>query len=158
MKNKQLLIDILKYIDLNLYSKISINDLSQNFYFNKDYIMRIFKKKFGITIIDYINKKRIFNSLNALKDNNKLILSISIEYGFISQEYYCEIFKKIIGVSPNIYRKFIYNLQSISYDDIAKIRKNLTDLNKELKIIENYKYSKSIEFVKKLSLNYHHYN
>ena len=37
--------------------KITIEELSKTFYFNKDYIMRVFKREIKSTIIEYINKK-----------------------------------------------------------------------------------------------------
>ena len=49
--SNELIIKILNYIDECLYTKISIDELSSIYYFNKDYIMRLFKKELGITII-----------------------------------------------------------------------------------------------------------
>ena len=146
-----LIISILKYIDNNLYVKITLDELSKRFYYNKDYIMRVFKKELGITIIEYINKRKIYNSLKSIQETDDYILKISISYGFASQEYYCEIFTKIIGVSPQTYRKFCNN-QLISYDEISIIRKNLTDLKYELDKIEYYKNNIERETRKKLSL------
>lgn len=147
-----LLINILSFIDNNLYTQISINDLSNRFFYNKDYIMRIFKKEFGMTIIEYINKKRVYNSLKDLKETDYYILKISILYGFTSQEYYSETFTKIMGVSPQVYRKFCKNSLTISYEEISIIRKNLTNLNYEINKIEKYKTNISTETIKKKSL------
>ena len=55
MFSNDLIIQILIYIENNLYKKISIDELSITFHYNKDYIMRLFKKEIGYTIIDYIN-------------------------------------------------------------------------------------------------------
>ncbi len=149
---KNLIISILEYIDNNLYIKISVDELSKRFFYNKDYIMRVFKKELGITIIEYINKKRIYNSLRSIQNTDDYILKISISYGFASQEYYCEIFTKIIGVSPQVYRKFCNNSKTISYNEISIIRKNLIDLKYELDRIELYKNNIERETTKKLSL------
>lgn len=152
MNQSKLLISILTYINNNLYSKISLNDLSRSTYYNKDYIMRIFKKKFNMTIIEYINKKRIYNSLITLKETNNSILRVAIKYGFTSQEYYCEMFNRIIGVSPTTYRNFTKVNNNVSYKDINKIRKNIVDLNYILKSIEKYEKSTSTEPPKVLSI------
>ena len=79
MFSNNLIIQILVYIENNLYKKISIDDLSITFHYNKDYIMRLFKKEIGYTIIDYINHKRIYNSLISFKYKNISILNISIK-------------------------------------------------------------------------------
>ena len=67
----ELVLKILDYIDNNLYKKITMDELSRVFFFNKDYIMRTFKKELRMTIIDYINRKRIYNSLEELKTIDK---------------------------------------------------------------------------------------
>lgn len=139
MFSNSLIIDILNYIDDNLYSKISINDLAYKFNYNKDYIMRLFKREIGITIIDYINKKRIFNSLKDLKNGNDTIILISINYGFYSLEYYSEIFSKVMGVSPTIYRKFSRFNHNISISEFTIIIDNLTGLELLFNNINKYK-------------------
>ena len=138
MFSNDLVIKILNYIDSNLYKKISVDELATVFHYNKDYIMRVFKREIHCTIVDYINKKRIFNSLDSYKFSNLSILNISINYGFYSQEYYCEIFHKIIGVSPTTYHKFITYRGSVSLDNVNTIQTNLAKLDYEMRNITSY--------------------
>lgn len=152
MYSNELILEILKYIDNNLNKKITIDELSKKFYFNKDYIMRLFKKELNITITDYINKKRIYNSLKELRESNDLILKISLNNGFQSQEYYTEIFTKTIGTSPIIYRKSTKINHQITEEQLNIIRTNLTDLIKIIKDIEIYKTNIKTTETKKLSL------
>ena len=142
---------LLIYIDDNIYAKISLEELSRIFYYNKDYIMRIFKKKLGITIVDYLNKKRIYLSLNELKETDDYILKVALKHGFTSQEYYTEIFNKVMGVNPNTYRKFTKNHPSITEEELFTIRKNLTETKYQLDQIEKYKKTISKETVKRLT-------
>ncbi len=137
--NNDLIRQILIYIDNNIYSKISLDDLSRLFYFNKDYIMRLFKKELNITIIDYINKKRIYDSLKELEETNNTILKVALEHGFTSQEYYTEMFNKVMKVNPLTYRKFTKNNPTLTEEEIINIRKNLTDIKYQLDIIQKYK-------------------
>lgn len=152
MFSNTLVLKILDYIDNNLYKKITIEELSRTFYFNKDYIMRVFKREIKSTIIEYINKKRIFSSLNELKNTNNSILKIAINNGFISQEYYSETFTKIIGVNPLTYRKFTKVGSNISYKKINIIRNNIAKINLELNIINEYRRNIPTKQVKTLSL------
>ena len=139
MFSNLLVIDILNYIDNNLYTKITISSIQNKFNYNKDYIMRLFKKEIGITIIDYINKKRIYNSLNSLRDSNDSIILISINYGYYSLEYYSEMFKSVIGVSPSIYRKFSRFDHNISITNSSKIRKSIIELDYLFNKINKYR-------------------
>ena len=138
MYSNELIVKILNYLDNNLYKQISINELANRFSYNKDYIMRLFKKEIGCTIIDYINTKKIFNSLSAYK-NNTSILRISLEYGYSSLEYYSEIFKKIMKVNPSTYRKFIKNDINIDINDIYIIQDRLVSIEYFIHKCNSYK-------------------
>ena len=98
-----------------------------------------------------MNKRKIYNSLNELKDTEDSILKVALMHGFTSQEYFTEIFIKVMGVNPNTYRKFTKNHPSLTEDNINTIRKNLTDLRYQLDQITKYKQNVSSETVKKLS-------
>lgn len=128
-----------------------MDELSRLFYFNKDYIMRTFKKELGITIIDYINKKRIYNSLEELQNTNDMMLKVALKHGYASQEYYSEIFSKYMGVNPLTYRKFTKVNTTIKYEEIELIRKNLVELRYQLDNIQKYRSNVPKETKKVLS-------
>lgn len=152
MYSNELVIKILEYINNNINKKITMDELSKTFYFNKDYLMRLFKKELNTTIMEYINKQRIYNSLETIKSENNSIIKIALNNGFYSQEYFTETFTKIIGVSPLIYRKFTKANNQITEKEYDDIRKNLTSLNTLLKNIELYKKNTPTTEVKKLTL------
>ena len=152
MNQRKLIIEILNYLDNNIYKKITIKELSRIFYFNKDYIMRLFKREIGLTIFEYINSKKIYLSLSSYKEENYSILKIAITHGFESQEYYSEIFKKIMGVKPFSYKKFTKATDELSYETIFEITDNLVKLKLLINRVEEYKNSIPQETVKKLSL------
>ena len=128
-----------------------MDELSRLFYFNKDYIMRTFKKELGITIIDYINKKRIYNSLEELQNTDDMMLKVALKHGYASQEYYSEIFSKYMGVNPLTYRKFTKVNTTIKYEEIELIRKNLVELRYQLDNIQKYRSNVPKETKKVLS-------
>ncbi len=129
MYSNETICNILQYIEQNLFDKISIDELANNFYLNRYYLMKLFKKEIGISIINYINALRINHSLNDFKNNS--ILSISLMNGFYSQEYFSEIFKKVIGVSPIKYKKYLVNPNYLSkkeYDIVTTAIINLKEI------------------------------
>ena len=151
MYSNEIVLKLLNYIDNNINKKITMDELSHLFYFNKDYLMRIFKKELDITIMDYINKRRIYNSLDELKNTNYSMVKIAMNNGYSSQEYYSETFSKIIGVNPLTYRKFTKVNSNISEDDYEIIRRNLTEINTILRFIDRYKNNIPSTQVKKIS-------
>lgn len=88
--------------------------------------MKRFKKELGISIHEYINYIRIYNSLIYFKSDN-YILSIAFKNVFNSLEYFSETFKKIIGVFPIIYKKYI-NYKYICKNDETIILNSIANL------------------------------
>ena len=137
MFSHDLVCDILEYINNNINREIIIDELANRFYFDKTYIMKRFKKEIGYTIHDYINMMRIFNSIELYKYDN-YILSIALKNGFNSIEYYSEMFKKIIGVNPLKYKKFINRSFDITDNEINLILNNINKCNNLRVFTDNY--------------------
>ena len=152
MYSNELVVKMLNYIDDNLYKRITMDEISSIFYFNKDYLMRIFKKELDITIMDYINKRRIYNSLELLKNTDDLVIKIALNSGYSSLEYYSETFTKVLGVSPLTYRKFTKVNSQISEEELDIIRTRLPEVSSILKRIDIYKNNIKRCEVKKLGL------
>ena len=51
----KLVLDVLEFIDNNLYEEISIDLIAQSFNYDNFYILKSFNKELGISIISYIN-------------------------------------------------------------------------------------------------------
>lgn len=67
MYSNDLVCNIVEYLNNNINKEITIEELSLIFYFNKTYIMKRFKKELNISIREYINTMRIYNSLVFFK-------------------------------------------------------------------------------------------
>ena len=152
MYSNELVVKMLNYIDDNLYKRITMDEISSIFYFNKDYLMRIFKKELDITIMDYINKRRIYNSLELLKNTDDLVIKVALNSGYSSLEYYSETFTKVLGVSPLTYRKFTRVNSQISEEELDIIRTRLPEVSIILKRIDIYKNNIKRSEVKKIGL------
>ena len=149
MFSNDLICDILDFIDDNINRKITMDELSGHFYFHKDYIMRLFKKEIHSTISDYINKKRVFQSLKDLQLSNDSILYIGLKHGFSSLEHYSEVFHKVMGVSPVIYRKFSARSIEVEDEDMKTIQKNLANISGFFENVTRYRNNRK----KTLSMN-----
>ena len=125
MYSSNLVCNIINYIDSNINKEITIDELSSIFHYDKTYLMKKFKKEIGITINEYINTFRIYNSLSFYRYDN-YILNIAFNNGFQSLEYYSEIFKKYMGVSPIIYQNYTSYNNNLSYEHEILIRNSLS--------------------------------
>lgn len=137
MISNSLVCDILEYINKNINEKITIDDLTYEFNYNRYYLMKLFKKELDISIVNYINYKRIYNSLSSLREN-KSILMIALNNGFYTQEYYAEIFKKVIGTAPITYKSFIKNRHLSKQKNEDILITNLIDLEDVMDKVNNY--------------------
>ena len=151
MFSNELVCNIIEYLNNNINKEITIDELSMLFYFDKTYIMKKFKKELNISIHQYINTIRIYNSLPYFVEDN-YILSIAYNNGFNSLEYFSEIFKNTMGVSPKIYRNYL-NHKNISEENLDKIMVNISrisDIKSSALIYLNHRKPKVSSYVKKL--------
>ena len=128
MYSNELICNILNYLNSNLNQKISIDDISKKFNFNKAYIMRLFKKEIGITITTYLNKRKIYNSLKEFKDKNNTFLKIALKNGFYNQEYFSETFKNIMEITPREYKKFLFRKNNCNKEKTKLILKKIIEM------------------------------
>lgn len=94
----------LTFINLNLSSPLTVKKLAYEIGLSPDYLTRLFKKELGVNIITYINRKRIYTSLNLLKNTNLSIEEIGDLIGLNNTSYFSTLFKREIGISPKQYR------------------------------------------------------
>ena len=153
MYSNELVCNILDYLDENINTIISIDMISSIFCYDKTYVMKRFKKELGISIVSYVNAIKIFNSLKYYK-NDDSILKISMESGFNSLEYYSEIFKKVIGVSPMTYKQFIRYDVRVLANEVSTIVNSLVKLDELRNKVMFYRrrVKPNTVMVKKLSL------
>lgn len=153
MYSNNLICNILEYIDIFIYTKITIEDLEHRFFYNRYYIMKLFKKEIGVTIFDYINKLRINSSIQELNNSNSLLIKVAINNGFYSLEYFSEIFKKEVGVSPKKYKKMITSEYEYN-DSFVLVTANIIKIKNIIDAVNKYKQNrKRINMpVKKLSI------
>ena len=99
----------LNYIDFNLTEDLSLTYLAEKLNVNKKYLSSHFKKEVGETITDYINKKRVMESLKYLSVSDLNISDVAIRVGIYDLNYFSRLFKKIIKMTPSQYRRMLRN-------------------------------------------------
>lgn len=103
-KNSVIVSQITNYINNNYSEKITLDFLAEKFFVDKYHMCHIFRKETGITIVDFINQKRITQAGILLKGTNKSVNEISTLVGFPNQNYFGVVFKKQYGKSPREFK------------------------------------------------------
>lgn len=97
---------ICTYIEAHIGEPLSLTELASAFYLSKFHIAHIFKESMGISIHQYIVKKRLEACKNALATDSSLE-NISARFGFASYSSFFRYFKKEYGISPKEYRNLL---------------------------------------------------
>ena len=97
---------ILNYINLNIYNKINLMEISKNIGLNYSYASRIFKEEVGLNINSYITNKKINIACEMLKNTDLQVQEISNHIGFNDFNYFIKLFKNSVGMTPLKYKYF----------------------------------------------------
>ncbi len=93
------------YLETNYQEKISLDSLAEEFYVNKFYMTRIFKKQYGVSIVNYLTQVRITRAKQMLRFTDMPIETISQECGMNDANYFSRVFRKVEGTSPGEFRR-----------------------------------------------------
>ena len=95
----------LNCIHLSTDSSLSLRSLALLCNVNPSYLSKQFRSETGATVTEYINNYRVEQSIPFLRFTNLGIAQISEKVGFLDENYYARIFKRLKGMSPKAYRQ-----------------------------------------------------
>lgn len=105
------LVKLTRYIEENYTSPLSLQVLSTQFSLSKQYIMRLFRQQFGMTVTHYINEVRLRKSLELLTFHSLSISEVAYAVGFSSVYYFDRLFKNTYSITPTEYQQTHSNLR-----------------------------------------------
>ncbi|WP_160688066.1 AraC family transcriptional regulator [Clostridium sp. C2-6-12] len=128
---KETIITTIDYIEKNISDRISLDDISLYTGLSKYYLHRIFKSLTGESIMEYVQSRKLTNSLNELLNTNMRIIDIALNYGFDYEQSYIRAFKKKFGVTPLKIKSQKTSLslvltEKINADDIFSLGNSIT--------------------------------
>lgn len=88
---------------------IDPDEVASCLYISRRHLDRIIKNRFGSTLRELINEKRIELSKKLIEEKNCSVEEIAAMTGFSSVAVFCRAFRKSLGISPTDYRKNIRN-------------------------------------------------
>ncbi len=92
------------YIDQHYREDIHLSQLCKQFYFSREYLNKAFKTRYGCTVHDYVEKKRMQQALTLLGDKNRSLQNIAEALGYGNANYFSKAFKRVYGKTPSEYR------------------------------------------------------
>jgi len=109
---------VLDFVEENLATNHSPEELSKVATLSPFYFQRLFTRLVKRPVNEYIKMRRLAKACEMLEDRSKRILDIAIEYGFSSHEHFTKTFKSAFGITPEIYRNNPIRLNQIMKPDL----------------------------------------
>ena len=96
------------YIETNLRKNIRITEIGPAIGVSRSYLSHRFKEEEGITVQEYIVKRKCLHAANMLRHSDYPIAMISEFFCFSSPGYFGKCFREIYNLTPKEYRKKYY--------------------------------------------------
>lgn len=93
------------YISENYEKKLSLEELSEQFFISKYHLSREYKKVYGTTLGNSITSLRLSHAKSMLRFSDASIDTIALNCGFQDSGYFIKVFKKAENMTPLQYRK-----------------------------------------------------
>lgn len=94
-----------EYMDLNVYKKISIEELSHQAGLSPAQLTRVFKQEYGQTPYQYFLQNKLTTACSLLRNTNLQIQEIAERLQFQDAHYFSGLFHEKTGVTPKEYRR-----------------------------------------------------
>ncbi len=95
---------VVDYITNNLSQEISLANLAAEVEMSIFHFARSFKQSTGMSPHQFVTQLRINKAKQLLANQNLEIIDIGQELGFKTQSHFTVVFRKILGISPKVYR------------------------------------------------------
>ncbi|QHQ62321.1 helix-turn-helix domain-containing protein [Anaerocolumna sedimenticola] len=92
------------YIERNITKPITMKQLSIEAGYSSWYLARTFKEVTGKGIFEYIRSRRLTQAALILRDENKKVIDVALDFVFDSQEGFTRAFSREFGIAPGRYK------------------------------------------------------
>lgn len=98
---------VMTQITTNLSGNLGLDAQAKHLNVNPSYLSALFKKETGMTLTEYVQRKRINHAVFLLNTSNLQIQAVAQHCGISDVNYFTKMFKKYVGKTPKDYRKEI---------------------------------------------------
>ena len=99
--------DVIGFLKESVCASLTIDEILKNSYYGRAYIMRVFKRETGCSIMEYFVRLKIEKAKEFLRDGGLSVQEISNLLSFSEPNYFTKTFKRVTGLTPSAYRRRI---------------------------------------------------
>ena len=96
---------IRSFIEDKLDSSIRATDLAGVVRLSTSHFFRAFRQTFGESPRAYIMQRRIRRAQELMLTSRLPLSQVALECGMCDQAYFCRVFRRIVGINPNAWRR-----------------------------------------------------
>jgi two-component system response regulator YesN len=104
LKSGRQLVELVKKFAVDHYKNVSLEEISQRFYLNKNYFSSLFKSVTGENFTEFLTRTRMEQAKWFLAHTDRKTYQIANLVGYDDQRYFSKVFKKYEGVQPSEFR------------------------------------------------------
>lgn len=105
MRTKEILEEVICYIEKNISTRLTVEDIAASAYISPAHLQRLFHITFGMTIAEYVRYRKLQKALMLLYDTDRKVCDIAYDIGFEHESSFIRSFKREFGVTPHEARK-----------------------------------------------------
>lgn len=94
-----------EYIEDHYSEKIMLEDIAAIVDLNPVYFSTLFKKETEMNFSTYLTQVRMEHAKKQLITTNDTVAAIGMSVGYEDQKYFSQVFRKVVGIKPVVYRK-----------------------------------------------------
>lgn len=94
-----------EYIAMHIDEDLSVELLAEKVFLSSAHLSRLFKKKHGMAVNDYITSERMKFARELLETTDLTVTMISAKSGYSNYSYFIKMFKKTYGNTPREFRQ-----------------------------------------------------
>ncbi|WP_375090058.1 GyrI-like domain-containing protein [Peribacillus sp. RS7] len=102
----------IKFIEDNLTNEIDFKEVARLAYCSEYHFKRMFSFLAGISLSEYIRRRRLTLAAFELKDNKIKVIDIAIKYGYSSPDSFTRAFQHLHGITPSEARSNGHSLKA----------------------------------------------
>ena len=139
----------LEYIEENLTDELDYSQISRIAFCSEYHFKRMFSFLAGISLSEYIRRRRLTLAASELKNKNLRIIDIAVKYGYISADSFSRAFQNLHGILPSEARKEDAQIKAYPKMTFQLSIKGGNEMN--YKIVEKQSF-KIVGFKKRVSM------
>jgi AraC-like DNA-binding protein len=93
------------FMKVNINKRLTADDLASRFQYSSSHYTALFKRKTGMSPIDYFIRLKVYFACQLLTQTDLKVKEIADRIGYDDPYYFSRLFKQVMGKSPKDYKK-----------------------------------------------------